>query len=193
MLKIKAALERENHEIEIKQKSNQTVQSAFISFIGLLFELGLSVHANEKLSIKIDLDTNPPSGGMCETTVVRHYVPVNLFHYDKSSLFSGKINALLSRPYTKGRDIYDLIWFISEIKTCLPNFVFLNNALRQSGWRGDELSQDNWRSILLNKLNSLNWKHALNDVEPFLERKEDKELISRDIVAKLLTSHPLAQ
>lgn len=187
MLAIKSSLEKEGYEIEIKVKSDNTVKSAFMSFIKLLFELNISNYSNQKLSIKIDIDTNPPLGGNCETTVVRTHFPIHLLHYDKPSLFSGKIHALLNRSYTKGRDVYDLVWYLSDVKCPTPNLLFLNNALKQTGWNEKEITLDNWKQTLADKLNSLNWRQARNDVEPFLERKEDIELISEDVVLKLLS------
>jgi hypothetical protein len=46
------------------------VFSGMIKFQGLLYELGISPHQNEVLSIKIDIDTNPPPGACTDTTIL---------------------------------------------------------------------------------------------------------------------------
>lgn len=59
---------------------------------------------------------------------------LNLLHYDKSSLLAGKLHAVLTRKYTKGRDLYDLMWYLSDPTWPAPNLIQLNNALKQTGW-----------------------------------------------------------
>jgi hypothetical protein len=51
-------------------------------------------------------------------------------HHDLPSLFGGKIHALLFRPYVKGRDFYDLMFFLAR-KTPF-NFELLCNASCQT-------------------------------------------------------------
>ena len=42
------------------------------------------------------------------TTSLYRRVPLNLQHYDPTTLLAGKLHALLQRDYLKGRDVYDL-------------------------------------------------------------------------------------
>ncbi|UCE46515.1 MAG: nucleotidyl transferase AbiEii/AbiGii toxin family protein, partial [Phycisphaerales bacterium] len=81
----------ENYNTTIQLKDNKTVKSAFVRFRGLLFEFGLSPHEPETLSIKVEVDTNPPSGAEVASTVVRRHVTLNLRHHDKASLLAGKL------------------------------------------------------------------------------------------------------
>jgi hypothetical protein len=37
-----------------------------------------------------------------------------LQHHDRASLLAGKIHAILQRPFLKGRDLYDLLWYLSD-------------------------------------------------------------------------------
>ena len=106
---IRSELSPEGYSVELKVNDQKTVHSAFIRFPGLFFELGLSPQQNEVLAVKIEVDTNPPQGAGLSTTVVRRFVVLQLHHHDKASLLSGKLHAILQRPYTKGRDIYDLL------------------------------------------------------------------------------------
>ena len=49
-----------------------------------------------------------------EPDSLRRFVMLNLLHYDRRSLFAGKLHAVFSRGYTKGRDLYDLLWYLSD-------------------------------------------------------------------------------
>ena len=59
---IRSDLTPEGYQIEIKADDQKTVNSAFIRFPGLLYELGLSPMPNEVLAVKMEVDTNPPKG-----------------------------------------------------------------------------------------------------------------------------------
>ena len=107
--------------------------------------------------MKIELDTNPPAGANTETRIVRPFVMLNLLHYDRSSLLAGKLHAILTRKYTKGRDLYDLSWYLSDSSWPHPNFVLHNNALRQTRWNGPLVTPENWREIIKRKLVDIDW------------------------------------
>ena len=111
---IRAELTPEGYTVELKLNDQKTVHSAFVRFPGLLYDLGLSAHQSEVLAVKLEVDTNPPAGAGLATSVVRRFVVLQLHHHDKASLLSGKLHAILQRPYTKGRDIYDLLWCLSD-------------------------------------------------------------------------------
>lgn len=71
--------------------------------------------ATRVLAVKIDVDTNPPSGAAARTRLVRRHVSLGLWHHDRASLLAGKVHAILRRPFAKGRDVYDL--------ACIQNSV----------------------------------------------------------------------
>jgi len=176
----------EGYKLEIRLKLEKTVQSAFLKFIELPYELGLSPYRNENLSIKIEVDTNPPVGAGLVTTIVRRYVFLNLHHHDRSSLFAGKLHALLSRNFTKGRDLYDLMWYLSDPNWPSPNYVLLKNALIQTGWKKDIPDERNWRVIVIEKVSSLDWKKVISDVKPFLENMDGDSLLTKDNLVSIL-------
>ncbi len=176
----------EGYTVQIKVNDQKTVHSAFIRFAGLLYDLGLSPHADQVLAVKLEVDTKPPQGARLTTTVLRRYVLLHLQHHDRSSLLAGKIHALLQRPYAKGRDIYDLFWYLSDPDWPEPNLTLLNNALEQTGWTGGELSPDTWRKTVKARLSGLAWEHVLADVRPFVEKETDLALLTRDNILNLL-------
>ncbi len=186
---VKLGFERELYAVAIKAKPEKTVQSAFLKFPGLLHELNLSGQESEVLSIKIEVDTNPPKGWTCENTVVRRHSLLNLNHYTKPSLLAGKVHALLCRTYTKGRDYYDLMWYLTGQEHLEPNFVQLNNALSQSDWKGPPLNSNNWKALLIERVNNTDFKKVSEDVDPFLEKKEEGSMLTQVNFVKLLIDH----
>ena len=91
-----------------------------------------------------------------------------------------------SRKWTKGRDLYDLAWYLADPSWPEPNLIFLNAALQQSGWQGAIMTTKNWRTQILQHLATHNWQQARDDVLPFLERQRDLELVSYDSLRRLL-------
>ena len=186
MSEVKRTFAREGYRIEITVNDRKTVSVAWIKFPGLLHEIGLSPQRTQVLSIKLELDTRPPPGADVETTIVRRHVTLNLCHYDKASLLAGKLHAVLSRQWTKGRDLYDLAWYLADRRWPAPNLDQLNAALSQITWDGPTLTGDNWRGEILRRIETLDWKRARADVRPFLERPHDIDLVSYATLKKLL-------
>ena len=184
--KAKASFQSEDYSVSIKAKTEKTVKSAFIKFDGLLFEIGLSPHRSEVISIKVEIDTNPPSGANLKTSIVRRHCLLNLQHYDKGSLLAGKLHALLTRKYVKGRDVYDLMWYLSDRTWPEPNIVLLNNALKQTDWSGEEMTASNWRKQIALKVSQYDWHKVIADVHPFLEKQEDLKILTKQNLIKLL-------
>lgn len=114
-----------------------------------------------------------------------------LQHHDRASLLAGKLRALLQRPWTKGRDLYDLLWYLSDPTWPEPNLAMLNNALGQTGWSGPELTAESWRTILRDQLGRLNWERAADDVRPLLESSADPDLLTLENVRRVLDSKRL--
>jgi predicted nucleotidyltransferase component of viral defense system len=175
---IRSELAQEGYIVELKVNDQKTVHCAFVRFPGLLYELNLSGQQNEVLAVKIEVDTNPPAGAGLATTVVRRFVVLQLYHHDKASMLAGKLHAILQRPYTKGRDLYDLLWYLSDPNWPSPNFTLLNNALSQTGWQGEPLTEISWRSAMLERLRRLDWNSIQHDVSPFLEPGFDLRVLS---------------
>jgi hypothetical protein len=176
----------EAYETLVKTDTRRTVYAAWMSFPGLLAEIGLSPHKNEALSIKIELDIRPPAGGRTETTVVRRHVLLRLMHYDRAALLAGKLHAILTRPYTKGRDLYDLMWYLSDPGWPGPDVDFLGAALAQTGWAGPKPAEESWAGIVDKRLDEIDWPKAVEDVKPFVERIDDLAMMTREEMGRLL-------
>jgi len=183
---IKNSFQSEGYQLTIKARHEKTVKSAFVKFEGLLYEAGLSPRRPETISIKVDIDTNPPAEAGFETSIVRRHCLLNLLHYDKSSLLAGKLHALLSRKYVKGRDVYDLMWYCSDKTWPQPNVTLLNNALTQSHWAGEKITADNWKQNIISVLSGYDWQKVIADVRPFVENQRDLEMLTKESLTKLL-------
>jgi hypothetical protein len=184
--RVQASLAAEGYRLNTKLKTEKTVATAFIRFAGLPYELGLSPHTEQTLSVRLEVDTNPPDGATWTTTMVRRHVMLHLQHYDQPSLLAGKLHAVLSRPWCKGRDLFDLAWYLADPEWPEPNVSFLNAALAQTGWTGPSVSPFNWRAVTAEKLEGIDWKQAREDVRPFLERPLDVEMIEPEKLERLL-------
>jgi hypothetical protein len=178
----------EGYSVEIKVSEQRVVHSAFVRFPGLLYELGLAPHQDHMLAVKIAIDTNPPAGAGLTTSVVRRYVVLNLQHHDKASLLAGKLHAILARPFTKGRDIYDLFWYLSDPDWPAPNLHLLRNALRQTGWDAALPGSDTWRGMVRQRIETSDWAQVLRDVQPFLETQESIEIMTPLNLERLLAT-----
>lgn len=162
-----------------KSKAKTSIQRLFIKndSIGKIIDLTFkhSTHAN--FLIKLEIDVNPPLGSNLETK----YLDFPLLHaieaQDLASNFAGKCHALLCRKYTKGRDWYDFLWYIA--KNISPNLHFFQNAINQAGpWQDQKIKVTPQWFIekLKQKIQSIEWKDATNDVQRFLNEKDRKQL-----------------
>lgn len=178
----------EAYTLDFKISDKQVVHNAFVRFRGLLYELGLSGHETEVLAVKLEIDTNPPKGAIVTTTSLNRHVRLNLQHHDRSSLFAGKLHAVLQRAYPKGRDIYDLWWYLSQADWPEPNLTQLNAALIQSGWKGPVLDGTNWRNFVRERVEQLDWsENVLRDIRAFIMTAGWEESLSRDSLVSLLS------
>jgi hypothetical protein len=183
---IQAEFAAEGYTVELKVNDRKVVHSGFLRFPGLLYELGLSPHRTEVLSVRIEVDTNPPAGAVLTTSLVRRHVTLQLQHHDRASLLAGKLHAILQRSFVKGRDLYDLLWFLSDPDWPAPNLVLLNNALRQTDWHSEPLTEGNWREAVQQRLQAVPWDRVVSDVRPFLEPSADPALLTPENLMRVL-------
>ena len=132
---------------------------------------------NRPLRIKLEIDVNPPAESGFAYSYLDFPLDFEVCHQDLGSNFALKIHALLCRPYLKGRDWYDFNWYTKQ--GARPNLAHLQAALRQHGpWAGQHVTvSDEWLvDALAEKIASVDWKTAANDVERFLIPLERKSL-----------------
>ena len=167
--------------LETKVKAEGNVQNIMMKFSSLLKELGLSELDRQKLSIKIEIDTNPPCGWKTINTIVNKIYMINIVHYDLSSLFAGKLHACFFRKFTKGRDFYDFVWYIG--RKVKPNFTLLNNAIEQTESISSGVNEGNFKQFLLERVKTIDFDQAKKDVERFLEDKAELAIFDQRLIA----------
>lgn len=176
----------ETYVVDVKLNEKTAVHKAFVRFRGLLHELGLSGYAEEALAIKIEVDTNPPLYAVLMTTPLNKHVSLNLQHHNPATLLAGKLSAILQRDYLKGRDIYDLWWYLNQPGWPDPNLEYLNQCLQQGEWDNAPVTPVNWRPIIREQILPLSWSSVMEDVGSFIIDSEAQAEFSKDRLLTLL-------
>ncbi len=89
--------------------SKKPVQTGWIRNAGAMKDAGLSSRPEQKLSIKIKINTSPPAGAATMVRLINRHALSAVRHHDLPSLLAGKLNALMTRPFTKRWDWYDAV------------------------------------------------------------------------------------
>ncbi|HEU5280921.1 MAG TPA: nucleotidyl transferase AbiEii/AbiGii toxin family protein [Gammaproteobacteria bacterium] len=166
-------------EITDKSRVDAAVKKMFLKddSIGKLIKLSFKHHPGKKHLIRFEIDANPPSGSISEIKFLEFPLDFSLVAHDLTSSFAGKCHALLCRGHIKGRDWYDFSWYVSNKIT--PNFIFLQAAIDQQGpWKNQsiQITPEWFYRAMSEKIQSIDWKFAANDVETFLNRQHRKTL-----------------
>lgn len=190
--------------IEIKTKSVDTaVQSAFVkgntiehliridapkSVIGMF-------HRDQAVKIKLEVDTEPPLEFTTEEKLILIPRPFNIKSMTPSSLFAGKMHALLCRAWAtrpKGRDWYDLVWYIAnDIPLDLNH---LNTRLHQScKWLEsnnisltETIDQNRLIDLMRERIDHLDIDQAKKDIRPFIKNASELDVWSKDFFLEII-------
>ncbi len=173
-------------ETSTDAQGTKAVQGVMLKFKRIHKALGIAAPKDQKLSIKIEVDTHPPEGGRVVRTVINKTYLFTVTHFDISSLFATKLHAVFFRKYTKGRDVYDLIWYLS--KKVKPNLALLNNAIEQTQGKVPHLNERTLKAYLLSRIESIDLVLARKDVERFLIDQAELKLFDRDVLKGLVSS-----
>lgn len=176
-----------NVRVEMVGKAVESaVQSAFLKANTrnelLVIETGGEL-AGQVLKVKIEVDTDPPTGFTTSTRYLLQPIPFAVRSYSLPDLFAGKMHALLFRRWknrVKGRDWYDFVWYAANHPQL--NLAHLEQRMRQTGhWSGDlPLSPAAFRELLSDSIDRLDVDQARNDVAPFVKDQQALALWSHD-------------
>ena len=169
--------------VETTPKTTNNVHSAFLKFPKILKELNLSIFDNQKLSIKFEIDTNPPKDWTLETMLINKTYLFQVTSFDLSSMFATKLHACFFRKYTKGRDFYDLVWYLS--KKTKPNIKLLNNAIYQTEKKDLKITDNNFIDFVIDKIQKTDFKLIREDVRNFLFDINELNLLNKDFIISL--------
>ena len=184
--KLRRDLDLAGFDSAVRWIERTPVQVAWVRTASLLAEAGLSGHREQKLSVKVEIDTRPPAGAAMQRSVITRHFTFVIRHHDLPSLMAGKLHALLTRGYPKGRDWFDLVWYRSRRPPVEPNLQLLQHALDQTQG-ADQYRAADWRGLLRVRLADLDTAALARDVAPFLERPADAALLDRINLEAVLT------
>ncbi|DAB32466.1 MAG TPA: hypothetical protein CFH79_03715 [Sulfurospirillum sp. UBA11407] len=184
--------------IEIKEKNNNSaIASAFVKGntiehlinINAPKDITNKIHRNQTVKIKLEVDINPPLDFETQNVIRLTPRPFSINAFTLPSLYAGKMHAILCRAWSsrpKGRDWYDLVWYIAN--DAKLDTKHLKERLSQSCKYleaneiniPDELTKQNIKELLLQRIESLDVAKAKNDLQPFIKDMREIELWSKE-------------
>jgi predicted nucleotidyltransferase component of viral defense system len=181
---IKEEFESLGLRIQIREKDKRIksqIESAFLKSETIWQELVLEdivkqhgISSNKSIKIKIEIDRIPPTGFHTEEKLLVRPFSFYVNCYDLSSLFAGKLHALLFRKWknrVKGRDWYDMEWYIRKgVPLNIPHF--LNRAIETMDWNETHISQNEILDLLRDKTHSVSFNAVKDDVRRFIQNDE---------------------
>ncbi|WP_273445741.1 nucleotidyl transferase AbiEii/AbiGii toxin family protein [Neolewinella agarilytica] len=163
---IKRHLELRGYKVELKF-AYKGAYHCNIRFPALLFDYGLSGHKEAKLMIKLDTEKQhfeyKPEIFDLNKFGIRHDILITPL----ALLASQKVAAVMGRKRAKGRDFYDLHFILQQIK---PDYDYLHNRFQVASPQG-------LRSMVQEKIDSLDFDLLAKDVMPFLMQRTDVESV----------------
>lgn len=181
-----------NFEVSRKDKAiDSNIDSAFIK--GNTRETFITIYPNssdysqfihnEKIIIKFKIDLNPPSHANTEIKFRLLPFPYQVRVYDKSSLFAGKIHAVIARRWknrVKGRDLYDYVYYLST--DTKVNLKHLEARLKQTKTieENENLTKELLIEILDRRFENIDYEIAKVDIRPFIKDQNNIDIWSKD-------------
>lgn len=182
-----------NVRFEETEKSFQSpVKSAFLKantrkqllVIETAEDIIRAIPKGKLLKIKLEVDTDPPSGFNTETRYLLSPIPFAVRALTLPDLFAGKMHAILCRRWktrTKGRDWYDLVWYAANHPQL--HLFHLEQRMRQTNdWEGEKpLNKEIFISLLVKTINNLDIVSARKEVEPFVRTPNNLFIWSHEL------------
>ncbi len=152
------------------QHSPQGILRITLKFPALK-DLGISFHADESLHLKLEVTHHKQIADIQYTPVFQHGRSFVLAHFSLETMMAGKMLACLERNFQrgdsevfiKGRDFYDLFWFMQK------GVVPLAEKLAQEG--SISYSVRSAMQALRDKVQSLRISDLASDLIPLFESR----------------------
>jgi predicted nucleotidyltransferase component of viral defense system len=187
---------------EKDKKIKSSIDSAFLKSETIWKEIVLEdvvkqtgIKSNKSIKIKIEIDKLPPLKFVTEEKLLIRPFSFYVKCFTKSSLFAGKLHALLFRKWknrVKGRDWYDLEWYI---KKGIPIDVehFLSRAKETGDWKDETINEKQIKGLIHDKINSVSFKNIREDVIRFIKDDSVLDIWSEnyfiDLIEKIKFEH----
>ncbi len=198
------ALHSFGFEVTIQLKnSDSTIKSAFLKGNTSQHLLNIEAPADivktfgqgRLVKIKFEVDTQPPLDFESEKKTLLVPSPFTINTMTLPSLFAGKMHAILCRNWSsrpKGRDWYDLVWYISHGYAL--DIKHLNARLQQNcAWQesqgmtiAEDIDENYILELLKVRIEDLDIAAAKRDVEVFISDKMVLDIWSRDFFMEII-------
>lgn len=157
-------------DIRKKQKSSLTsIESAFLKSDTSQYLLEADLQG--KVTIKIEVDTDPPGGFSTEPLSLVSPFTFLTPCYTLPDLYAGKMHALMYRKWqnrTKGRDWYDFAWYVRNgVRLDLSHFNRRVEQLNPDGYSA--FTPESFLATLSEKIARTDIDSVKNEVRPFLQ------------------------
>jgi len=198
------ALHSFGFEVTIQLKNSEgTIKSAFLKGNTSQHLLNIEAPADivktfgqgRLVKIKFEVDTQPPLYFQSEKKTLLVPSPFTINTMTLPSLFAGKMHAILCRNWSsrpKGRDWYDLVWYISHGYAL--DIKHLNARLQQNcAWQEDQgitiakdIDENYILELLKMRIEDLDITAAKRDVEVFIADKMVLDIWSKDFFMDII-------
>lgn len=197
-LSIQKEFESLGLKVSLRQKNKTratAIESAFLKTETLWEELVLEdivqqtgIKFNRNVKIKIEVDRQPHLGFNSEEKLLVRPYSFYIKCFDLSSLFAGKMHALLFRKWknrVKGRDWYDLEWYIRKgVPLNLNHFAL--RAFETGDWPSETITQNELLMLLQQKINEVSIEKIKQDVRPFIKNINQLEIWDKQYFLNLI-------
>lgn len=193
-------------QIETKIKDHSAVQSAFIKGNTIKHLLAInapedivkSFNAGKLLKIKFEVDTEPPLNFEEEQKLHLTPTPFMVRSMKPSSLFAGKLHAVLCRGWQnrpKGRDWYDMVWYIQNkyevsLTHLATRLIQSCKALQDTEVELPKEIELYTPKLLVNllqkRIDTLDIELAKQDVHRFIYDEKELEIWSKDFFSAII-------
>lgn len=176
---VKNELSAFGFEVSFEEKTQTAVKFLKTPTVQELMKIGVSsnllkgVHPEAMIRIKVEIDTDPSLGYGYEQKFLTQPVAVSIKCVNQECLFAGKMHAALFRAWkgrVKGRDWYDLVWFI---RRKIPLNLNLFSQLNQ---QESVLDREQFLKMAKERIEQLDVASAVEDIIHFVK---DQEAIKR--------------
>lgn len=180
------ALAGKEVEMQLKHKGKpSSIESAFLKESSEVFRIGFTTQ--KQIKVKIEVDIDPPPDFSTEMKLMTRPVSRWIRAYSIGDLYAGKVSAALFRAWrsrVKGRDWYDLEWYVRNGFVC--NLKHLSARGRESNSNVDLSSREAVIAAFKERIATIDFKAASEDVRPFLKDASCLDIWSQDYFTALV-------
>jgi len=193
-------------EVGTKVKEQSAVQSAFVKGNTVQHLIAINApqdivekyNARKLLKIKFEVDTQPPLNFHEEQKLHLYPAPFMIKTMLPSSLFAGKLHAVLCRGWKnrpKGRDWYDMVWYVQkqynvDIKHLATRLTQSCKALESTDIvilkNIEDYNPTVLKELLCKRVETLDIELARNDVKRFIYDENELNIWSKDFFRAII-------